>query len=84
MVVNPLHDKLPRLVLVACCTCNCFKSAWIRNQWEVINKLWERDFLAAVGPIVGHASNGESRRTQLILAYFNNIEGIRLHIGWAW
>jgi hypothetical protein len=24
VVVNPLHDKLPRLVLVVCCTCNCF------------------------------------------------------------
>jgi hypothetical protein len=22
IVVNPLHDKLPRLVLVVCCTCN--------------------------------------------------------------
>lgn len=26
LVVNPLHEKLPRLVLVACCTCGCFDS----------------------------------------------------------
>lgn len=82
VVVNPLQDKLPRLVLVACCTCNCFKSAWVRNQWEVIDKLWARDCLAAVGPIVGHASDGDSRRRQLMLADFKSIEGNRLDIGW--
>jgi hypothetical protein len=26
VMVNPLHDKLPRLVLVVSCTCNCFDS----------------------------------------------------------
>jgi len=31
IIVNPLHDKLPRLVLVVCCTCNCFDSAWVRR-----------------------------------------------------
>jgi hypothetical protein len=24
IMVNPLHEKLPRLVLAVCCTCNCF------------------------------------------------------------
>jgi len=27
IVVNPMHDKLPSLVLVACCICNSFYSA---------------------------------------------------------
>jgi len=31
IVVNPLHDKLPRLVLDVCCTCNCFDFAWVRR-----------------------------------------------------
>lgn len=26
IMVNPLHNKLPRLVLVVCCTCGCFNS----------------------------------------------------------
>ena len=34
IMVNPLHDKLPRLVLVVSCTCNCFNSNWVRNQWK--------------------------------------------------
>jgi len=29
---NPLHVKLPRLVLAVSCTCNCFDSMWVRNQ----------------------------------------------------
>jgi hypothetical protein len=35
-----------------------------------------------VGPIVGHASDGDSRRRQLMLADFKSIEGNRLDIGW--
>ena len=39
IVVNPLHPKLPRLVLVAYCTCGCFNSDWIRKQWKRIDQL---------------------------------------------
>ena len=39
IVVNPLHEKLPRLVLVACCTCGCFDSTWVRAQWNKIDEL---------------------------------------------
>ena len=62
IVVNPLHKKLPRLVLVACCTCNCFNSAWVKHQWETIDRKWATDCQSAVGPIIGHASDGDSRR----------------------
>lgn len=24
IIVNPLHDQLSKLILVVCCTCNCF------------------------------------------------------------
>ena len=39
IMVNPLHQSLPRLVLVVCCTCYCFNSSWMRKQWAVIDKL---------------------------------------------
>ena len=32
IVINPLHVKLPHLVLVVCCTCSCFTSGWVRAQ----------------------------------------------------
>jgi hypothetical protein len=31
-VVNPLHGKLPRSVLVVCCTCNCFNVSGFNNN----------------------------------------------------
>ena len=67
IVVNPLHEKLPRLVLSVCCTCNCFDSKWVKHQWDVIDSLWIKECLSTVGPVVGHSSDGDSRRRQLIL-----------------
>jgi hypothetical protein len=31
IIVNPLHVKLPRLVLSLSCTCNCFDSEWVKE-----------------------------------------------------
>jgi hypothetical protein len=39
IVVNPLHVKLPRLVLSLSCTCNCFDSEWVKEQWKRIEEL---------------------------------------------
>jgi len=41
IVVNLLHKKLPRLGLVACCTCCCFDAGWVRSQWSKIDELWK-------------------------------------------
>jgi len=60
VIVNPLHEKLPRLVLVVCCTCNCFNVNWVRQQWDVIDVLWKLECQAIVGPIVGHANLGDN------------------------
>ena len=82
IVVNPLHDKLPRLVLVACCTCGCFNSDWVRGQWKRIDDLWTQHCYAAVGPVIGHGSDGDSRRCQLMLANYCSSEGPRLSVDW--
>ena len=60
IVVNPLHEKLPHLVLIACCTCGCFDSGWIRSQWKKIDDLWKEHCYATIGPIIRHASDGDS------------------------
>ena len=39
VIVNPLHNKLPCLVLVVCCTCNCFDLAWVQRQWGTVDNL---------------------------------------------
>lgn len=61
IVINPLHLKLPRLVFVVCSTCNCFDAAWVRKQCSVIDSFWALECKETTGPIVGHASDGNSR-----------------------
>ena len=82
IVVNPLHEKLPRLVLVACCTCGCFDASWVRAQWKEIDNLWSQHCYAPIGPIIGHASDGDSRRRQLMLTDYKNLDGMRLTVDW--
>ena len=62
IMVNPLHALLPRLVSVVSCTCNCFDFYWVRRQWSDIDRLWEKCCAATIGPIIGHASDGDSKR----------------------
>ena len=82
VMVNPLHESLPRLVLVVMCTCNCFDAPWVRQQWLRIDDMWNKDCKDIVGPIVGHASDGDSRRRQLMLSDYRSQEGTRLRVDW--
>jgi hypothetical protein len=82
IVVNPLHDKLPRLVLTVCCTCKCFDSTWVKKQWHLIDHLWVQECKDIVGPIISHASVGDSRRRQLMFQDYKSIGGSRLKVEW--
>ena len=75
IVVNPLLDKLPHLVLTVCCTCNYFDAKRVRHQWNVIDSSWVKECLESVGPIVGHSSDCDSCRKQLMLQYYRSTEG---------
>ena len=61
LIVNPLHEHLPRLALVVHCTCNRFDSEFIKNQWNLVEQMWSSKFKDSIGPIIGHASDGDSR-----------------------
>ena len=67
LIANPLHPKLPRLVLVVQCTCNCFDADFVKCQWNEVETLWEKHLSTSIGPIVGHASDGDSRRRKIML-----------------
>ena len=43
IMVYPLHASLSHLVLTVTCTCGCFDSAWVRNQWDRIDVLWSEE-----------------------------------------
>lgn len=80
IVVHPLHGKLPRLLIVVCATFTCFYASQVTNQWGVIDELWEEECKAIVGPIIRHASNGDSRRRQLMLNDYKGTKRDRLEV----
>ena len=80
IMVNPLHALLPRLILVVSCTCNCFDFDWVRRQWSDIDHLWKKCCAATVGPIISHASDGDSRRRQIMLQDYSSKVGSRYAI----
>ena len=82
VMVSPLHEKLPRLVLCVLCTCNCFDSQWVRDQWTKIDDLWDKHCKSTIGPIIGHASDGDSKRRQLMLVDYKSNSNPRLQVEW--
>ena len=82
IMVNPLHALLPRLVLAVSSTCNRFNSDWVRNQWNTIDTLWQDSYGPILGPIVGHSSDGDSRRKQLMVHDYCSKAGFRYEIPW--
>lgn len=76
IIVDPLHENIPPLVVVSHPTYNRFNAKKIHQQWERIKILWKRHVENNLGAIVGHSSNGDSRRRQLILMDYCSIEGM--------
>jgi hypothetical protein len=66
IMVNPLIRGLPNLVIVMSPTCGAFTANdYVAKQWRELHRLWARHLEAVVGPLVGHASDGDSRRRKL-------------------
>ena len=62
VVINPIHPKLPKIVIFAHGTCNRFDAAFIAKSWRLIRELAAKYLAESLGPLVGHASDGDARR----------------------
>ncbi|KAL3689919.1 hypothetical protein R1sor_016228 [Riccia sorocarpa] len=82
VIVNPLHEKLPRLVISTSVTCNSFDATWVQGQWDWMKCEWDKHCRAQVGPIIGHASDGDSRRRKLMLSDYCSKFGTRWKLEW--
>ncbi|KAL3683565.1 hypothetical protein R1sor_001587 [Riccia sorocarpa] len=82
VIVNPLHVKLPKLVLFASTTCNSFSADWVRVHWDALKESWDQSCRSSIGPIIGHASDGDSRRRKLMVQDYLATEGDRWSIPW--
>lgn len=84
IIVNPLATGFPRLCLLATSTCNKFDAGWVRTQWQSLQSLWAIHCLQSVGPLLGHSSDGDSRRRKLMLEDYTGrgIPGPRQNLRW--
>jgi hypothetical protein len=54
----------------------------VSQQCKKIEELWRKECRSIVGPIIGHASDGDSRIRQLMLIDYKNLAEERLSINW--
>lgn len=67
IILNPLAPNLPRLPILVMATCNCFNADFVYRQWQEIERLFENELEATLGPLIGHSSDGDSCRRKLML-----------------
>ena len=39
----------------------------MKRQWQEVEELWEKHHDVYIGPIIGHASDGDSRRRNIMI-----------------
>jgi hypothetical protein len=67
IVANPLVKGFPRLVYAILCTCNAFDHKQIESDHQRLILIHEKYLGDTIGPLVAHASDGDSRRRKLQL-----------------
>lgn len=82
LIANPLIECLPKLVILVQLTCNKFDSSFVKEQWEGVSLYWNMYVKNIVGPLIGHASDGDGRRRKLMLEDYTSSIGDRFSIPW--
>lgn len=67
ILLNPLHPKLPRIAVLTMPTCNKFDHTFVYLQWQDVERLYEQELRPIMGPLIGHSSDGDSRRRKIML-----------------
>ena len=67
MMISPWHKKLPKVAVLIMPCCNRFDHKLVRRQWGAVDALYREHLSNIIGPCVGNASDGDSRRRMLQL-----------------
>ena len=68
IMLCPLHRGLPALVVLLATTCNRFSAeGYVSPQWVEVSKICNEVLGDVVGRVIGHASDGDSRRHHLMV-----------------
>ena len=67
IMINPLHERLPRIVLHLQANCNCFTHNTVIHQWLKYDAICNEILDPILGPDIGKSSDGDGRRRKLML-----------------
>ena len=67
IMINPIHERLPRIVLHLQANCNCFTHNTVIHQWLKYDAICKEILDPILGPDIGKSSNGDGRRRKLML-----------------
>lgn len=77
ILINPLHPALPKLPAMIMPSCNCFDHKFVNDQWRELSDYYDAYIKPVMGPLLGFASDGESRRRKLFIEYASSSDGLR-------
>ena len=77
ILLNPLHQDLPKIPVLIMPTCNRFDHNFVYHQWDIIKQMYDKHLKAILGPLVGNSSDGDSRRRKLFVQLMGSSEGER-------
>ena len=77
ILLNPMHKALPRLVACMIPTCNQFNHFDVDRQWKQVSMNFKNSLEDVVGPLVGHSSDGDSRRRKVMVQLMLSDDGDR-------
>ena len=82
IMINPLHEKVPSVIVMVQATCNCFTAADVAEQWDRLRTLYRTHLRHVLGVLIGPGSDGDARRFQLQLQAMTRRTGRRYHPWW--
>ena len=77
IMLDPIHKDIPPFIVLLQAVCNKFDHAMVRDQWNIVIDLYNQYLLNVLGPLVGHSSDGDSRRRKLHLENSTSMRGVR-------
>ena len=77
IMVNPLHPNLPKIPIFNMVSCNCFTAELVQSQALLNKSYYEKHLKGVLGPLIGYASDGDSRRRKMFTHYLLSNDGIR-------
>lgn len=63
VIINPLHESLPKLALYTIFTYNKFIASWVRDHWVQL----KMNIIEKISILPGHASDDDARRRKSML-----------------